>query len=301
MSRSLRQVIVGFDGSVQAGVAVEWAAGEAARRRSPLHIVCVTDHSRVVEVDAQAAAWLPGPALTRSRQLAEQAAEQARKVEPELRVDTEVLLGHAAAILIEASRRASVLVVGANGHGSVAGSALGSVAFEVAAHGHAPVVVVRGAAETDRGSGRPVVVGVDDSANCRSAVTFAGDLAEQLQAPLTVACAWSPVSASGTGEAYWTEAAPTLDPDLLASQAAAETARSAADIVSAAHPRLRIRAVAIPGPAARRLALISDEAAAVVVGARGRGGFAGMLLGSVSRELTLTARCPVAVVRRQHA
>jgi nucleotide-binding universal stress UspA family protein len=116
-----------------------------------LHIVCVSDHSRVVGVDVEAVAWLPGPALTQSRKLVEQAAERAIKTDPDLRVETEVLLGHPAAVLIEASRRATVLVVGATGHGTAAGSALGSVAFEVVARGHAPVVVVRGDARADSG------------------------------------------------------------------------------------------------------------------------------------------------------
>src|SRR5690606_42122088 len=65
----------------------------------------------------------------------------------------------------------------------------------------------------------------------------------------------------------------------------------------ARHPEVRAREEVRYGRAAKTLLELSREAQLVVVGARGRGGFAGLLLGSVSQALLHHAECPVAVVR----
>lgn len=62
-------------------------------------------------------------------------------------------------------------------------------------------------------------------------------------------------------------------------------------------PRVSVRAEAMSGQPARILLQLSEMARLVVVGARGRGGFTGLLLGSVSQQLLHHAACPVLVVR----
>jgi nucleotide-binding universal stress UspA family protein len=63
------------------------------------------------------------------------------------------------------------------------------------------------------------------------------------------------------------------------------------------YPDVEVTREAIPVAPARALADASEHAAMVVVGTRGRGGFAGLLLGSVRRSVLHHARCPVLVVR----
>ena len=65
----------------------------------------------------------------------------------------------------------------------------------------------------------------------------------------------------------------------------------------AAHPGVTLFQEAIPVRPAQVLVDASARASLVVTGSRGRGAFAGMLLGSVSHEVLHRARCPVAVVR----
>jgi nucleotide-binding universal stress UspA family protein len=74
---------------------------------------------------------------------------------------------------------------------------------------------------------------------------------------------------------------------------------SAAARVRAAHPGMEVMAHAVAGPAAKALAEACRGAESLVVGSRGRGGFAGLLLGSVSLRVLADACCPVIVVPGQ--
>ncbi|MBR7829933.1 universal stress protein [Actinospica sp. MGRD01-02] len=68
-----------------------------------------------------------------------------------------------------------------------------------------------------------------------------------------------------------------------------------------AHPGLVVERDALVGDPVRELEAVSRESALLVVGSRGRGGFAGLLLGSVSFHLAAHAHCPLVVVPRSHA
>jgi len=135
-----------------------------------------------------------------------------------------------------------------------------------------------------------IVVGVDGSEHAARALAFALQEARARQAQLEVVHAWTPTIG---GYPYGAVAA--FDPAELEEAAKAELESVMAGIDAtglAVAPVAMLRC----GSAASVLIEASDGAALVVVGSRGRGGFAGLLLGSVSQQVVHHARCPVAVV-----
>lgn len=140
---------------------------------------------------------------------------------------------------------------------------------------------------TDSTEPLPVVVGVDDSAASVEALSYAARIATALDAPLTAMATWTyPVMLDPFDPG--TEWSPEEDAQ-----------RCLVDAVRAAFqgsPPTRFTQSVVPGRAAEVLIDQSDHASMLVVGSRGHGGFAGLLLGSVSAACAAHARCPVLVV-----
>lgn len=285
-------VVVGADGSVASLAAVEAAAREAQGRDAGL---------RVVHAFVRPALHVPlgpsplGPPEGGLRNMADrivtEAVERARAAAPGVDVDRAVIAGEPLTVLEAQSRAAELVVVGSRGMGGFVGLLVGSTAVHLAAHGRCPVLVVR---EQPRADG-PIVLGVDGSAAGERAVEFAFAEAELREAPLLALHAWT-----------------TWNAPMAAPQDASEPYASPPGALSGAEERLLSEALAghrerYPGVAVEhrvahggtREALIeaSRSAQLVVVGARGRGGFSGLLLGSVSQALLHHAHCPIAVVR----
>jgi nucleotide-binding universal stress UspA family protein len=136
-----------------------------------------------------------------------------------------------------------------------------------------------------------LVVAVDDSGPAREALRYALDLAGRLREPLAVVSVWNFVNSPrppGFGDEL------PLEADW---QADAE--RRLAALLSE-HPAggVDVRPVALHGNTTPVLLAVSRVAAQLVVGSRGRGGFAGLVLGSTSDQLVHHASCPVTIVRR---
>lgn len=136
-----------------------------------------------------------------------------------------------------------------------------------------------------------VIVGVDGSPQCAEALQWACRRAETCGDHVRAVCAWS-LGASG---ADWEP----LPGEMTEEQRAAERLlRDVVEPVRLDHPAVELDAVALPGPAAQVLVDLSADADLLVVGSRGLGGLAGLLLGSVSTHCVHHAHCPVTVVRR---
>lgn len=135
-----------------------------------------------------------------------------------------------------------------------------------------------------------VIVGIDGSDPSIDALRFAATEARLRQVPLRVVHAWSvPMSGSPTAGAV-------LAPEPFEQQAR-RTVENALTAVGGELEGIEIETVVGIGGAVAVLLEQASKDDLVVVGSRGRGGFAGLLLGSVSQQVVLHAPCPVVVVR----
>jgi nucleotide-binding universal stress UspA family protein len=279
-------VVVGVDGSSTSLAAAEFAADEATLRKSPLLILYGHDRHPLLS------AWRPRtePYVARGiRGLLDAVAQQIQDRSPSVDVSIDLLPGDPGFALIERSEHAHLVVVGHSGRGA---AALGSVAAKVASHAHCPVIVHRPFAGLQRGSG-PVTVGVDGSALSAAAVEFALDEAAMRGADVNAIYVWThPPGADPAGlhpATYSYAEARSEAERMLAEQLAGSP--SAYPDVCVVHEVVH----SLDTP--RTLLERSGRAQLIVVGSRGRGGVARLLLGSVSQALINHAGCPVAVVR----
>ncbi len=140
---------------------------------------------------------------------------------------------------------------------------------------------------------KQIVVGVDGSPASRKALEWAGDEASEHGADLVVLTAWSRMppplgGVSSTGSTHGTA-------DL--GEAAKEMLLGTIRDVLGEDPPYLVQPVVREGNAAETLIDASQDADLLAVGSRGIGGFAGLLLGSVSQHVAAHARCPVVVIR----
>ena len=272
-------VVVGVDGSPDSGRAVRWAAADAARRHRPLHLL--HGHEWPVVTYPMAGLTLPVVYETETRQaparILDDAVQQARDVDAALRISTEASAELCVPALLAASRHASLVVVGNRGLGGFTSLLVGSTGVELASHATCPVVIVRHAERPDGGNTGRVVVGVDGSHGAHEAVGFAFEQTAFLGCGLTAVHAHHGPDADREDERR-----------LLAESLAGWREK---------YPQVDVRLDTVSGRAGGALTDASAGARLLVVGARGRGGFVGLLLGSVSQAVVHHACCPVAVVR----
>ena len=134
-----------------------------------------------------------------------------------------------------------------------------------------------------------ILVGVDGSESSNGALRWATRQATLTDASLEVIMTWEWPSSYGWSFPLPAEYDPAADAQRLLDGVIAELRES--------HPNLDIRPRVVEGHPAPTLVEASRGADLLVVGSRGHGEFAGMLLGSVSEFLTTHSRCPVVVIR----
>jgi nucleotide-binding universal stress UspA family protein len=187
--------------------------------------------------------------------------------------------------VLTAAEDADLVVVGARGLGGFKGLLLGSVSHGVLRGAPCPVAVVRGAGSS--GSVRRIVVGVDGSPTADAALTWAIAAARDHGAVVEVVHAWQP--------SQLTPATSFALADVTAAEAAAQ--RLLDEVVDATDTEgvtvERTLTLAAPG---RGLVEAAERADLVVVGARGHGLLANLVLGSVSQQVVQHAPRPVVVV-----
>ena len=139
-----------------------------------------------------------------------------------------------------------------------------------------------------------ILVGVDGSAHSRRALEWAMSEAAVRRAPLTVLTV-NPIAVSTwSGEPIRSEAD---DPGrATARQAVQDEADQAAGKLTGEARPASVTVQAVSGNAAEELISRSPDADLLVVGSRGAGGFARLVLGSVSNQVLHHAHCPVVVI-----
>jgi nucleotide-binding universal stress UspA family protein len=289
-------LVVGVDGSPSSKVAVDWAAREASMRNLPLALVHVIPSPAVrlwphVALPAEAAAHFE---KTR-REVGQEILRDARTVVARaadgrhpIAVEAEVITGKALPTLIELSTEAEMIVVGCRGLGAVGRRLLGSISWGLVKHSNCPVAIIH---DEDplmpTPANAPVVVGIDGSEASELATAIAFGAASRRGVELVAVHAWSDFGVDEIPGVEWS------DMQQVAEEALAERLAGWQEH----YPDVAVRRVVVLGRPAHQLLEESESAQLTVVGSHGRGGFAGMLLGSVSATVAESARMPVIVAR----
>jgi len=139
-----------------------------------------------------------------------------------------------------------------------------------------------------------IVVGVDGSDFADAALAWALEEAVVRRDIVRVVHAWQYLPMVAEPMA----ALPSTPFDELAKAAEAVAIEAVGRVTGGTEPAAPIELRVVEGPAGTALLDAAVDAELIVVGSRGRGGFAGLLLGSVSQQVTHHARCPVVVLPR---
>ncbi len=288
-------VVAALDGSEADEPVLAWAADEAARLAAPLRLVSVVDPGfQLMPYEALISST---PTLAEQLEegthlLLDRSAALARERHPALDVGVVVLWGSPAAGVLDLARAAARVVVGAPRKGPLERVLLGSVALPVMAHAQCPVVVVPTGSHVE--PLRRLVVGVDGSDASATAVELALTTARAAAATVTCVIAWhlevqDGVVVTERGSIRWE----AVEERHLA------RAHRVIDPLAQRFPEVSVEVVVRHGPPSRALveACTEFDADALVVASRGRGGFRGLLLGSVSRRVIEHAGRVVIVTR----
>lgn len=284
-----RGIVVGIDGSATSELAVKWAARDAAMHNVPLTLIHVLPSPAVM-------AWpdLPLPPAfldwpeAEGRNIIRDAAKLAEDAAgAPIQIDSDMVIGPAIAALTDLSKEARMIVVGCRGRGLLA-RLLGSVSSGLTHHAHCPVAIIHDddAQGPDHAVG-PVVVGIDGSPASEKATAIAFDEASRRGADVVAVHAcfdW-------TGWEYPDFS--LFDVEQLGSEVLAERLAGYQE----QYPDVNVRRVVAVNQAAKQIIDEAKDAQLIVVGSHGRGGFSGMLLGSVSSAVAQSARVPVIVAR----
>jgi nucleotide-binding universal stress UspA family protein len=285
----MQNIVVGTEESDGAATALLWAADEADRHGATLTAVLAwgyLDQHRATPSDDFDTAYDDADAGAALDAILERVLGPERAAGVKRRVINDL----APQAMVDAAADADLLVVGARGLGQLRGAVLGSVSRYCLQHAPCPVAVIRQTAPPTENHPR-IVVGIDGSSSALQALAWALDEGRAHQAKVEVVNVWH--------QPYL--GAYPFDPGVVDIGAFEEAAR---DLVEDALRQQDVRdlpvppeAVIVEGGAATAILTTAQGADLVVLGSRGRGGFAELLLGSVSHQVAHHASCPVVVVR----
>ncbi len=286
----MSRVVVGVDASSMPTAALREALSEAHLRGSVLKVVSV---------------WSYPPLSAEERLLTTASAVEAETIErvgetvdrlrheghnSELTIKVDVRQGAPGKVLIDLAVGCELLVVGRRDRSRLRHLVLGSVADQCVRHSPVPVMVVPSDWERpDRSGDVTLAVGMDFSDSANEALRWTLGEAERRNAAVRVVHSWEEPMLVGGDLMMAMPPSAALEHD---AEERMDRFMSALDVPDGVSVTGSVRR----GPPAQVLLEAAEDADMVVVGSRGLGGFAGLLLGSVARRVTHLAPCPVVVV-----
>lgn len=280
-------VAVGADRA--GGDAVRWAAAEALLHEHRLTLVHVVTPVPVDEQDPRVRARIHRWRNHRARQLLTDTKceiASTTTLNPDC-VAVEVRFGTPVAELVEVSSKAALLVVGSRFRGSAGGRRLGSVSAAVSCRARCPIAVVHHFDDTY--SSKPVLVGIDGSPASEHATAIAFDEASRRGVGLIAVHAWSDVGVVPLLGMDWHDCR-TKATEVLAERLAGWQEH---------YPDVKIERCVRCDLPAHALQAAASRAGLVVVGSRGRGVAATLLLGSVATAVAEGVDVPVIITRER--
>lgn len=278
------EIAVGIDGSRTAERAMLWAADEASLRGVELLIVhagdigsrarraAVTDYGRALMLDAQAAVHDSNATCEVATFLVDEEPVQ---------------------LLTWLSEQADLIVVGSHGLSRGMATALGSVAYQVAAHARCPVAIVPSTWEPAGNGRRPIVVGVSATPGGLAALNYAFTEATRRGVAVTAVRSWARPDWKPESALVLYETGDRFE----ARQA--ERAELVLRPVRNAHPEVEVSTVVTGEPVEAALLSASQDADLLVLGCRSLDGRRLPRLGQTTSRLAHQAACPVIVVGHQ--
>jgi len=237
------------------------------------------------------------PVIDAFQAAVDRAASEVRDARADVAIETIVVRGRPASVIVERARELEVdlIVVGHRGRGAWSSRLLGSVSAEVVDHAPCPVLVAR-----DDQLG-PVVLAVDGSPDAAAATELVASWPLFHGLPVRV------VSVVEDGFPYAASVAPVLYEETVARYTEAVEAERGARTLACDTAVERLRSVGLDATSETRTgdpaheivaAAAAMRAGVVVVGTRGLTGLRRLVLGSVARNVLLSAPCSVLVVRQ---
>lgn len=288
-----RSVVVGADGGGTDGSALRWAARHAGRTGLDLLVV----HASEPEALAARAAGAGAPDITALLEAEDARAETVRSsvsrlaLEMGVRATTVVERGSPVRALLRHQDEAALLVVGTGRKGALEEFVLGTTSIGVTAHATVPVVVLNPEVDVDALTSGRIAVAVDGSPDSRAAARAAVAHAAVTGATVAAVTAWYLEVVDGYV---------VTEPESPEWQQIEQERRALVEDVlrqpRQEHPDVPVDLVVRRGPIVSTLTHAARGLDLIVLGSKGRGSFAGRLLGSVSQRVMRGAQCPVMVV-----
>lgn len=289
-TQQARPIVVGVDGTDDAIEAARWAAGLAVSHGDPLelvHAMTGVDEALLIAAGAPPADDVGDYPRALGQSVLDHAAEAVHADFPALRVSRTLSHQSPQDALIDLSRLARMVVTACADVSPQGALLVGSTTLATASHAACPVVAWRGPVSAP--SDRPVVVGIDEEHVSDGALATAFELADCLGVGLTVVSAVSKRRTLGE-----VDIPILIDWDAIKDEARQRLVDIVA-LVADRWPNVRVSYVVEIGRASRVILSRATDAQLVVVGSRGRGGLASVLLGSTGLGLLHHSPVPVVV------